>query len=521
MEMRFDPMTGQPIQQQDSQPQNGEPEVKFDPMTGQPIQQQDSQPQNGEPEIKFDPMTGQPVNTARTVSAYDPMTGQPIYGNVDTTPLPVKKGMAKGVKIAIAAVAAVAVIGTTVGVSAKNGAFLGKEAKVGLATVNTFKEQPQILEDINISDIITGSTYTLGGEVSYNGQSVKAEYRSTKNEKQLAAYLDIAGASDLSAFVTLDKEKLQAACPELLDQALTYYYTGENDGMLIDMLDDDEAIQQLNELLSAAATDKKTTDEADKYVKEIVAELKSIKFEKISAEKFEVDGKDRNCKGYMATITPDNINNIIDTYMDYMDELVSGELMSMTDWSSFKSEMSDLQKQIDRLDDIEIEFFIYKNKLACVRTEIEGEDMEVLFLGGDYRMQNVEVNYDGTTYFELKGEMDGSEEDIKLKAAGQTIAKVNYDTKSGDYSISVEEIGTIKGNIERTRKGVAVNVTKFFGYDGIKFSAYANDSAEFDEVDGKDIFDIGNADESDWNDLAGEIDATVLYELEDALNDVF
>ncbi len=84
---------------------------------------------------------------------FDPMTGQPIYGNVDTTPLPTKKGMGKGAKIAIAAVAAIAVIGTTVGVSAKNGAFLSNEAKVGHAAANTFKEQPQIMEDVNVIDI--------------------------------------------------------------------------------------------------------------------------------------------------------------------------------------------------------------------------------------------------------------------------------------------------------------------------------------------------------------------------------
>lgn len=519
-EVKFDPMTGQPIQPQNEQPQSSEPEMKFDPMTGQPIQPQNVQPQSSEPEMKFDPMTGQPVTAQRTVSAYDPMTGQPIYGNVDTTPLPTKKGMGKGAKIAIAAVAAIAVIGTTVGVSAKNGAFLSKEAKVGLATINTFKEQPQILEDANIIDILSGNTFTLGGEVTYEGESLKAEYRSNKNEKQLAAYMDIAGVSDLSAFITLDKEKVQLACPEILDEALTYYYTADNDGMLIDMADDDE-IQQLNDLLAAATSGKKTTAETDKYVKEIVAELKAIKFDKISSEKFEVDGKERSCKGYLATITPDNINNIIDTYMDYMGDLMSGDLMSMTDWSSFKSDVSELQKEIDRMDDIEIEFFTYKNMLACIRTEVEGNDLEILFLGGDYRMQNVEVNYDGDTYFELKGEKSGSEETIKFKAAGQTLAKVTYDEKSGDYNISIEELGTIKGNIEHSRKGVTVTVTKFFGYDGFEFSAYAKDSADFDKVDEKDSFDIGNADESDWNDLIGDIDTTVLYELEDALNDVF
>ena len=64
----FDPMTGQPINQQPQQ-------NNFDPMTGQPINQQPQQ-------NNFDPMTGQPLNPqAQQPNRFDPMTGKPIGPN--------------------------------------------------------------------------------------------------------------------------------------------------------------------------------------------------------------------------------------------------------------------------------------------------------------------------------------------------------------------------------------------------------------------------------------------------------
>lgn len=492
-------------------------EMKFDPMTGEPIT-----PASEQPEVKFDPMTGQPITQQGTVTGYDPMTGQPIYAGTNavyTAATATKAGLGIGAKIGIA-VAAVAVVGAVAFAGVKNGAFLGKSGKVALAASNTFKEQPQIVENMNFANIITSNSYTLGAEVSYEGQSVMAEYRCNSKKKQLAATLDVAGASDLSAYITLNDEALELAVPELMDDVLVYYYTKDNDGLLVDALGED-SIEQMNELLATAASGKTTNEEAEKCAKEILDEFKSLKFEKVSAEKFEVDGKDRKCKGYSTEITSDNINNIIDAYMDYMEESIPEDILQEADWRDVQSQMSDLERQIDRMDDIELEFFIYKNQLACIRADVEGEELEILFHGGDYRMQNMEIVIDGKTYVEMVGETSGKTETIKIKAMGQTIVKVEYDAKSGDYEVKVEDIGTIKGNIEKSRNGITVTVSKFFGYDGIKMKVYALKSATFEEYSTKNLFDIGNADESDYEDLLEDIDMSVLQDFEDIANDIF
>lgn len=72
-EQKFDPMTGQPINQANP---GG---FKFDPMTGQPINQTVTEG------TKFDPMTGQPINqTVSEGTKFDPMTGQPVNQQAGT-----------------------------------------------------------------------------------------------------------------------------------------------------------------------------------------------------------------------------------------------------------------------------------------------------------------------------------------------------------------------------------------------------------------------------------------------------
>ena len=48
----------------------------YDPMTGELIQQEPEE--SKEPEMRFDPMTGEPLKAV----GFDPMTGEPVYAAV-------------------------------------------------------------------------------------------------------------------------------------------------------------------------------------------------------------------------------------------------------------------------------------------------------------------------------------------------------------------------------------------------------------------------------------------------------
>jgi hypothetical protein len=460
MEMKFDPMTGQPIQ-----PQPQQDAVRFDPMTGQPIQPQPQpQPQGA-------------------VTGYDPMTGQPIYagsGTTFTAAPAAKAGIGIGVKIGIAAaVVAVVAVGTTVFAGVRNGAFLSPAGKVELAVSNTLSDGPELLEDLNASSILESKNYTLGMEASYSGQKVSVEFRSSEKKKQLEA---------------------------AVDTTLVYYYTKDNDGALIDAMGED-TVNQINDLLKGA----EDSGAQDEFIQTIQDEFDSLEYEKISAETFEVDGKDRKCKGYATTVSGDNLNNILDAYMDYIEACMPDSLSQYWRWDN----VSELQDEFADMDDLNVSFFIYKNKLACIRIDEDGDDpVEIQFQGGDYRLQNVELVVDGKTYMKLSGEKDGLTETIKLKAAGETVFKAEYDTKSGDFDIEVSKV-TVSGNVESSRKGVTLTISQISSLDGLKLTIYAQEDADFADVEKKDLFDVGNADESDFYDLMDDIDTDVIEDYMD------
>jgi carbon monoxide dehydrogenase subunit G len=470
-------------------------------MTGQPIQAQ-PQPQPQGTATGYDPMTGQPIQPQKTVTGYDPMTGQPIYAgtNATFTAAPAAKtGIGIGAKIAIAA-AVVVVAGGAILTGVKAGAFSGPAGKVERAVNNTFSDGPEIIEALSAASITDSKSYTLGMDVSYMGQKVSGEYRYSEKKQQLEATVDFTGATELTAYVTLDTEALYMAVPNALDDTLVYYYTKDNDGALIDAMGED-TVEQINSLLSGVDN----SDGQAEFAEAIQKELDSLKYEKISAETFEVDGKDRKCKGYATTIEADNINNILDAYMEYIESSMPAALRQNMDWSEFE----DLEDELDDMDDLDVSFFIYKNKLACIRMDGGDDTVEIQFQGGDYRLQNVEVLVNDDTYMKLEGEKDGSTETIKLKAAGETVLKVEYDTKSGDFEIKADS-ETIKGNIESSRKGVTITISEISGLDGLKLTLYAQKDADFADVDEKNLFDVGNADEDDFYDLMNDIDTDVI-----------
>lgn len=90
--------------------------MQFDPMTGEPIEEQ---PTGG-----FDPMTGEPIGqTTQQAGSFDPMTGAPVTQKPKSK-VPVVVGAVAGVVVLVVLL----VFG-----GIKSGLFLGKSGKVLLA----------------------------------------------------------------------------------------------------------------------------------------------------------------------------------------------------------------------------------------------------------------------------------------------------------------------------------------------------------------------------------------------------
>ena len=132
---------------------------------------------------------------------------------------------------------------------------------------------------------------------------------------------------------------------------------------------------------------------------------------------------------------------------------------------------SKLKSEVYSMGDINVKVYLYKNKLAAVVTESETSDatFRLLFQGGEYRMQNLELlvedQYGEHSVFELKGKTKGTE---------------------GAYDFSID-------NDERNIS-IAFSISK---------------DVQFEKMSG-DILDVGNMSESDLRKFVLRIAATII-----------
>ena len=150
----------------------------------------------------------------------------------------------------------------------------------------------------------------------------------------------------------------------------------------------------------------------------------------------------------------------------------------------------------DDMPDMDVTFYIYKNKLACIEIEADGDDMQIIFHGGDTRMQNVEVLVNDDTVLELEGETSGKVEESRLYIDGSKVATVEYDYGSGDYEANIGNYARLNGTLKSDRKGFAFTCDA----DDISVEVNLSKGADLEEISG-DTIDIGNASEREINDL--------------------
>ena len=165
--------------------------------------------------------------------------------------------------------------------------------------------------------------------------------------------------------------------------------------------------------------------------------------------------------------------------------------------------------------DVEVTVYIYKDMLAAVILDVDGDEIEIFFEGGEYRTQNVIVDADGHTIFEIIGETDGSVEEYEFELAGRKIFSVEYDEKSGELVMEENYTG-LNISVEATLTGKANElsfVLESFDMDyydiDCDFQIILQKGASMQNIKGEE-FDLGAADEDDMEDLLEDL-MDVLY----------
>lgn len=462
MEMNFDPMTGEPIQKEPVQ----QPQMNFDPMTGQPIPQGIPQPQ----------------------ANFDPMTGQPVSG---------KGGKKKGKVIAAVSIAAaVVLVGGTVFAGVRSGAFLGKSGKVMMAIAKTVADSGELSENLEGLSLLESDSYTMDMDVSIDGESIEASLSSTKSGKQVSGTARLDDMPTIEFLAGIDDEEVKAQIPLLGDQVFVYNYQKEKTGYLADQLDSED-IEAIDELCKTIYSGKEQTEQSKELAKTLARQYKELEFTSVTKETFEVDGKDRTCKGYQTAITEDFMMDFCDNLEDYAEETAGDALKE----AGYDADLfDDLRDEFEDMPDMDVTFYIYKGKLACVDLECEGEDMQLVFHGGKTRTQNMELIVNRDTLMELEGETNGDTQDYRLYAAGSRIGELEYNTKTGEYELSIAGEMDLDGVLKTDRAGFQFSCSG----TGMDVSVDVKKGAKLQKIEGDEL-DIGNASESELMDVFSQL----------------
>ncbi len=520
----FDPMTGQPI----GQPQQSAPVQEtsgFDPMTGQPI----GQPQQSAPVQEtggFDPMTGKPLGQpqqsapVQPTGGFDPMTGQPVQGASNNSKG--KKNIKIKMPVIIGGVAAVLAVVLVIA-AVSSGLFLGKAGKVMMATANTFKDRPHFVEVFDSTYSIIGQNkYTIALSGDMDGVKLDGEFRNGGKEKQLSVQLKQSG-SKIDMMAGIDSKNAKFQVPQLSNYVFVYDYNKISTGYISDEVDED-TLTQINTMLESLVDQTDVKKFYSDVFKIFTSELKSVSFVNAEKEEFTIDDKDVDCKGYTAVITSSNMIHIVDK----MEKLINDEyasliqttlvsemaIGSLEDWEEASAEAFDeIREGLEDMEDIELSFYLYKNKLAALVLRIPEADAEaeLRFEGGDYRMQNMTLKVDDERY-RLSGSDDGSKEQFSLEVRSgsykQQIANLEYNYDSGKFSVSLADEVTVKGKMTGSRSEINLKISEIDMYYysmSPDLDITVKKGAKMEKFDGKE-FDLGKADEDDYMELIEDIE---------------
>ena len=330
---------------------------------------------------------------------------------------------------------AVAVIVLAIGIC--NGAFLSRRNKILLATRNTLKDMPQVVQNMTAADIIASGKYTIGVKADINGKDFDGTFKREDTQLQAMGTFSISGSEDIEFLASLDEEQLSTSIPVLTDDLLVYNYREEKDGYIVDLLGAD-GVAAIDAALRELTSKEEQNRAAQEILSVIYDEYKTLDIKKAEKEEFIVDGSVRKCNGYEFTVTEDELLQVMDGVKEVYDAYYGGAADALK--LKLGDDFSQLRDRACSMGDINVKVYVYQNKLAAVVAEAENSDtaFRLLFKGGEYRMQNLEL---------LAEDLEGEHSMLELtgKAAGEE-GVYEFLLDNGEHDINL--VRSISGEVQ-------------------------------------------------------------------------
>lgn len=495
MEKRFDPMTGEPI--------TGE--GKADESSSADAQATAEETLQNVENVASEETLETPVNNSEAIN---------VTGEGDA---PKKDGKKVAIIVIIGIIFLVALIASAFVVIRQKA--LGKNHKIIDAAYNTVKDEPLITTFSDVKFDPFKITLALSGE----GEGVSADLTTALD--MTSSDMSITGtvgydSMTFNVAAYMDDTELLFSVPEFTDKTLVYNYVDAKTGYITEITDS----SNLDELDKSLQSIFGTPVNADDYdsVKSVEEELLNISkdnfneldFEKVDAKDCTVNEESVKCKGYVTTLTKENVDNWI---TDCREAFANS---NSSDNSSWEDVFSTIEDHEDEIDGTEVSFYLYKNQIAEIDVVSQEATVIIEFQGGATPTENIVVTRDDEEIFSKKGTTDGTTETSVYTFDGTDSYTLAYNTESGDMEVkSADDAYTpfaMSGNLAVTADSVTFEISSL-SYDGedMDFSGKAvlSSGADVSVMEASDdAFDISSATEDDWMDLLMEIQ-TVMYNM--------
>ena len=332
-------------------------------------------------------------------------------------------------------IGAVAVAAIILIIGICSGAFLSRSNRILLAARNTIKDLPTVVENRNVADIIASGKYTIGVKGAVRGKDFDGTFKYKDTQLQAGGTISLFGRENLDFLANLDDEQLCASIPMLTDNLLVYNYKEEKDGYIVDLLGAD-GVASIDAALRELTSKEEQNRAAQEILSVIYDEYKTLDIKKAEKEEFIVDGSVRKCNGYEFTVTEDELLQVMDGVKEVYDAYGAADALKL----KLGDDFSQLRDRACSMGDINVKVYVYQNKLAAVVAEAENSDtaFHMLFKGGEYRMQNLEL---------LAEDLEGEHSILELtgKAAGEE-GGYEFLIDNGEHDINL--VISISGEVQ-------------------------------------------------------------------------
>lgn len=475
-----------------------------------------------------------------------PQTAEPAAQAA--APAPEKKPN-NALKFIIPIVVLLVLVAILAGVALATGILGGGNGKkeVTSALMTTFTESGDALKEVwNIDGyegMFDNKQMSIDADLTV-ADEVGLEVQYNKDDQISGMYMDVSylGSSMVEAVLYMDEEEVSLGLPNLIDYVFYVDRTTLEEDIqnLVDNgMIDEETAESIITLNQGSQDLSGAEDEIEQGGQDILNAIKDIyneaEVEKADSKTLEVNGEDQDCKGYVITITAQQLSDFFlaykevyeenEAFRNYVNQLVAMELGydSVEEFLEYEDPAEEFQNLADEALESEYEltvyFYLYDGVVAQIYVE-EDEDnyLEWNIKGGNFPLENTELilvidGEEGTLSRSGSMEDDSYSAEYALDIAGEELyMDVEYDKSNGDFSIDIYDYYSdcvISGNIESTIPGseLVIEIDSFeLDYEEILYGdiTISNECGDIEKPEGDEL-NVMELSMDDWYEILEEI----------------